>query len=326
VSPNPIDEAACDWAARREAGLLSHEEEARFAQWLAADVRHRGAYARARAGLLAIDRLAAIAGPIAEQTLRQRAKTERSPYSLAARWALAASLLLVCTSVAIFGVFGSRADRFESGTGEQRRVGLSDGSQLELDSDSTALVAFSPKVREIRLDRGEAMFRVAKDHVRPFVVHASGLNVRAVGTAFAVRTQDERTEVSVTEGVVEVWRDSDPSSVQRVHALERAVAGADAVTVVAVPQARMERDLAWQDGLVSFDGERLSDAILQINRRSRLKLDVEDPKLASQPIVGIFQATDAVSFANAASVALGAVAVRDGEIIHLRAAPKSSGQ
>jgi len=44
-----INDAAALWAARIDAGALSAEEELELDAWLAADVRRRGAFARARA-------------------------------------------------------------------------------------------------------------------------------------------------------------------------------------------------------------------------------------------------------------------------------------
>ena len=63
---------------------------------------------------------------------------------------------------------------------------LPDGSIVELNTSSTAAIAFSPAERRVRLTQGEGHFSVAKDAGRPFVVEARGLAVRAVGTMFNV--------------------------------------------------------------------------------------------------------------------------------------------
>src|SRR6266700_252377 len=52
-----IDRQAADWAARRDFGTLSPEEEREFDSWLAADIRHLGAYGRAEAVLARLERL-----------------------------------------------------------------------------------------------------------------------------------------------------------------------------------------------------------------------------------------------------------------------------
>src|SRR3978361_118819 len=52
-----IDRQAADWAARRDLQTLSSEEGREFASWLAADIRHLGAYGRAEAVLARLERL-----------------------------------------------------------------------------------------------------------------------------------------------------------------------------------------------------------------------------------------------------------------------------
>ena len=66
--------------------------------------------------------------------------------------------------------------------------------------------AYEWRGRNVRIDKGEAWFQVAKDKKRPFVVAAGDVRVRAVGTAFSVRRLEEGADVQVTEGVVEVFR------------------------------------------------------------------------------------------------------------------------
>ena len=67
--------------------------------------------------------------------------------------------------------------------GQMREIVLPDGSIVSLNTDSEISVAFSPTVRKICLLRGEALFDVAKNKARPFVVWAGGTQVRAVGKA-----------------------------------------------------------------------------------------------------------------------------------------------
>ncbi|MBL8271145.1 FecR/PupR family sigma factor regulator, partial [Steroidobacter sp.] len=58
-----ISDVAARWAVRSAAGTLSSEEQRELDAWLEADPRHRGAYVRARAQWVDLDRLAALHGP-----------------------------------------------------------------------------------------------------------------------------------------------------------------------------------------------------------------------------------------------------------------------
>ncbi|MEM8559772.1 MAG: FecR family protein, partial [Bacteroidota bacterium] len=101
--------------------------------------------------------------------------------------------------------------------GEQRAVTLPDGSTAHLNSGATLAYArgfdrlplVAAPTRQVRLD-GEAFFDVtpATEHGgRAFVVETFNAQVEVVGTRFNVRawhSQEERTTVTVEEGIVNV--------------------------------------------------------------------------------------------------------------------------
>jgi transmembrane sensor len=103
-----------------------------------------------------------------------------------------------------------------------------------------------------------------------------------------------------------------------VGANHRAVVkSATPVAIEPIAPAIVNRQLAWLDGMVAFDGELLGKAVAEINRHSRQPIVVDDPALGAMPIVGIFRVGDVEGFANAAAIALGAEVQTDGEIIRL---------
>jgi transmembrane sensor len=222
-------------------------------------------------------------------------------------------------------------ERYLSGIGEVRRIALADGSTLLLNTNSEAIVRLTKQRRDVRLVRGEALFEVTHDESRPFIVQANDTGVRAVGTAFAVRLENAQVDVTVTEGVVEVadlgtmsgFDQGVPATssvvVKRVAAHQRAiVAPARPPDVEPVAPAEADRRLAWREGMVSFDGELLQTAVSEINRHNRRQIVIDDPWLASMPVVGVFRATDLDGFAAAAAAALKARATTDGDIIRLQ--------
>jgi transmembrane sensor len=220
--------------------------------------------------------------------------------------------------------------RYVSGIGEIRRIALEDGSTLVLNTATEVGVDFNQRQRNIRLILGEALFEVAHDKTRPFVVVANNTAVRAVGTAFAVRLESTQVDVTVTEGVVEVANSRPLKSgtatapvsdhaAKRVSANERIViARARAPEISPITAAETNRRLAWREGMVSFDGESLQTAVNEINRHNKRQIVVEDPALAAKPIVGVFRATDLEGFSAAAAEALKAIAVSDGNLIRLQ--------
>jgi transmembrane sensor len=214
-----------------------------------------------------------------------------------------------------------RDQTYVSKLGQIRQVKLSDGSRMVLNTASEATVRFDKARREIELTTGEGLFQVAKDPARPFVVRAGFVSVRAVGTVFAVRTTGQSVDVTVTEGVVELVDNSTSRGgvIRRIAANERAtIMETSHVQVQSMPHAEAERRLAWRDGMVDFAGEPLTTAVEEINRHNHRQIVVDDPTLASRPVVGMFRATDPDNFAMTVATALGAQSVDQDDAIHLR--------
>ncbi len=68
---------------------------------------------------------------------------------------------------------------------------------------------FSGNTREVELD-GEALFEVAKDKTKPFIIHAGDYTTRVVGTSFnlKVRPDEGKFDLDVLTGKVEVTKKS----------------------------------------------------------------------------------------------------------------------
>ena len=76
---------------------------------------------------------------------------------------------------------------------------------MVLNTDSQVAVHYSLFARDITLNRGEVLFDVAKNKRRQFVVKTANIQIRAVGTSFAVSSLVGRPfKVTVREGVVQI--------------------------------------------------------------------------------------------------------------------------
>src|SRR5579863_7096281 len=198
-----IDAEAAGWAARIDRGPLEPGKSLAFQAWMQADMRSAGAYARIRALALTSERGRAL-GPDFDPADFGPAPFWGRRTVLKMGGAIAASALVAMGGTWV--VLRHRG-RFSTGKGETKVVALKDGSVVTLNTASEIQVDYSAMLRAVELIRGEALFDVAKNKARPFVVSAGDTDVRAVGTSFTVRRLDAApVEVLVREGVVEVFK------------------------------------------------------------------------------------------------------------------------
>lgn len=313
-----IDAEAADWAARLDRGPLSAEDEAALQGWLDGDARALGAFARLRALALSSERARALGPDFDPASFEPAADSKNIPRRrvVQAGGAIAAAALIGAGGA---WQFLRHRRRFITGKGETKVVALQDGSVVTLNTASEIQVSYSDTVRAVELVHGEALFDVAKNKARPFVVAAGDTNVRVVGTSFSVRRIDAAPiQVLVREGVVEVFKPAQGARPVRISANSMAVAQADNASMIAampVPAAQVHRQMAWQSGQIAFEGETLAQAAEEFSRYSDTRIVIEDSGLAKEEIAGLFKATDPVGFAQTIAISLNAHAkIEEGEV------------
>jgi transmembrane sensor len=313
MSSSEIDRQASEWIVRLDKDV-PESVRADFEVWWAADARHQAAYLRQLEAWDRLDRLQALRPPRVERSggresglqrwlgRRRRTTVVRRLISGVAAAALVAGVgYLLRESALDIG----ETREYATGVGGFERVVLSDGSMLELNTDSKLRVDLDGDRRIVQLERGEATFRVAHDAQRPFMVMVGGTVVRAIGTQFNVRRRNASVEVMVVEGVVALGsldtlgeRGSVPQpTTPVVSAGKIAIAEPTGLKLHEVAQEEVQRTLAWQNGMLSFNGQTLAEAAEEFNRYNRRKVVVADAALASLRIGGQFRATNIDTFA-----------------------------
>lgn len=212
---------------------------------------------------------------------------------------------------------------------------MPDGSVVELNVGAEIRIDFTPTLRRVELERGEAHFQVAKNKLRPFVVLAKGVEVRAVGTAFSVQVNRSRVEVLVTEGRVAVghaapagripgatssfWASrSPPTLVGAGNGLVVPLAAPDtaispAPVVFALSEAELNRRLSWRVPKLEFSSTPLAEALPTINRYCRIQLVLGDPELGKVRLSGILRANNVETLLRVLASDYGITAERRGQ-------------
>jgi len=237
--------------------------------WLEAGTSHRLAYLRLKSGWQRTERLAAFKASrqFPEDGTDRRWRT----------WIMAAAAVAV-VAVAGAGLWlHSRAPApiiYATQRGERPVLRLSDGTRIQLNTDTQVQTNVTRLVRTVTLERGEAYFDVVHDAKRPFVVIAGNRRITDIGTKFSVRRDGDDVKVIVTEGRVRVDIVDAPLPTAPVFADggHVVVAKADETLVASKSLKEIDGDLAWRAGMLTFDEETLADAAEQFNRYNRRQI------------------------------------------------------
>lgn len=172
--------------------------------------------------------------------------------------------------------------------GERLSRTLSDGSTLDLNTNSEVRVEITAEQRNIYLLRGQAVFDVAHDETRPFSVYAADQKITALGTVFEVRMDDLSAQVTLLEGKVTIDQidltdvaDIDqPKTERKIVELSpgERYASAEAELKVISPEA-LETSLSWRQGRHIFVNAEISEIVEEINRYTTRKVVLNDPAI-----------------------------------------------
>lgn len=294
-----IQMAASRWVIERRASEdWSEDDQQRLDDWLNESTAHLVAYWRADQAWDRTFRAAALRQPASAAVPRDRSGMFKF---LTLR--IAASLIVISTlSAAVSYLFlGPKYVTYTTPIGGRETLRLSDGSRIELNTNTVLRFATHIGQREVILDRGEAYFEIKHDLAHPFIVKVAGRQITDVGTKFLVRGEPRRLEVALLEGRVLL---SAPNGVDApdvdLTAGNVAIATPSDTAISKRSQQALQDEMSWRQGILVFHHTTLADAVAQFNRYNTQKLVVADPRAAMMTIDGKFRAGDVDTFTEVA--------------------------
>jgi transmembrane sensor len=316
-TPSSIREHAAEWFLRLHAFDLNVAERFAYLQWLKASPAHI-------TETLEICRLYSVLYPMKKQLffmnedgisnvieLVSREQLEQ-PTRTHSSWHV--RVLAVAAAIGLVLVGGMMMPRtwfestIETQASEWRSMTLNDDSFVSVGPRTELRDRFGKQQRLLSLSRGEALFQVAKDPSRPFVVDAGLAIVRATGTRFGVDRREHDVIVTLEEGTVVVSDGRGRVGAVSLTAGEQlTLSGAWPPVVQRVDAARK---LAWANRHLVFEDDTVDAAVEEFNRRNRVQLIV-DPAFGSQQVRGVFHADDPASFADTIAKLRKGIAVRE---------------
>lgn len=252
-----------------------------FAEWLAADPRHREAYD----AIAMLDARIDAARPALSGLLTEEAEPAPRRASRNILWGSIAAILIAVIALGIRPWLFDRAPEvvaYRAPLGQSREVKLSDGSIATLAPGSVLRVANSGKV-PMTLD-GTAFFDVRHNAGNSITVRAGDYEIRDIGTQFEVSSGGKMVRIAVTEGRVAVRSPN--------VAGEVTVDAGKALTLTGAGGAADMRPVgaqsvgAWRKGSLVYDDVPLIMVVADIARSSGQPVTI-DPAIAQRRFSGV---------------------------------------
>lgn len=307
--PDPSDTEAAAWHTRLSTRRVSQATLEEFFAWRRTPA-NAAAYQRveriwAGTGDLARDPEIALA---VEQAWNRKAQPK---VALLGRRSVVLAAATVTVALMVGGAvwFQGRAPVYSTAIGEQRLIQLTDGSTVKLDTNSRLQVRFRGRERHLELQQGQALFDVAHDASRPFIVEAGETRVTAVGTVFDVRRWAAGTAVTLVSGVVQVDSEATSGGAPRG---KRLVAGQQAWVTAAGEETRtvdVTTATSWAEGRLVFRDTPLHEAVAEMNRYLPAGIELDAGASGAVAVHGSFKIGDRDAFVSAASDVFGLKAV-----------------
>lgn len=210
--------------------------------------------------------------------------------------AAAAVLAIIFGLVAVMQDGEVSMKKYATGLTVSSAKTLPDGSAVVLNANTRINFPddFKKDVREVSIF-GEAFFEVSPDPDKPFIIHASGLDIKVLGTSFNVEAYpgNDYVKVTVNTGRVLVYPAATPSG-QEEKAGKLLTAGEIATysQKSGILFKGVNDDLnvlSWKTGVLTFKEARLADVIKAFEEKYQKQFIIEDTAVLDQRLTARFE-------------------------------------
>ncbi len=184
--------------------------------------------------------------------------------------------------------------RLATAVGEQQAWSLRDGTRIQLNTNSVAVLENRLRGRRLRLEQGETMVTVAHGW-RSFAVVAGDSDILDIGTVFNVRRNRDDVDVAVIRGAVEVRPNPQDAAIR--------LSGGQALAIrqsrAGQPVALRVGAVAWANGKLVLDGTPLRDVVADMQRYRSAPIRLRDARAADLRLSGEYNITGIESLLDA---------------------------
>jgi len=287
-----IAEEAARWFARLQGEAATGEDWLAFERWLQSSPAHAQAYEQLETLWIDLE-YAPLAKELGGRPLvaaRRRQAIRAPQVSRRRAWIGAGAAIAAGLAVAVgLGVWtpSVATQTFETRPGETKAITLADGTHIRLNAASRITVALGPDARRVEMADAEAVFDVAHDANRPFLIAVGDRQVRVVGTEFNLRHRSDLMDLTVRRGVVEVRPagapQAQPTRVTIGQELTHFAGQVGSVLKVSDP----DQAFAWTNGQLIYRDTPLSDVAADLSRRFATPIRTADARTGALRFSGV---------------------------------------
>lgn len=324
--PMSIPEQAAEWLLRWHCGDLSIAERFEYLTWLKTSPVHIAetlrmcrlySWLEATKLKLFVTNEDNFSNVVELPPLRERAASGTSGAEWQSLWKVRVAAGAAAIGLSAMLALGAKIVWFDhtlrTEASEWRSIQLADGSSVSAAPYTQIHHEIGDEERLITLEQGSAVFRVAKDPSRPFVVDTGIVVVKATGTEFGVERHGGTVTVTVSEGSVAVLSGQSGTAEFASVSLEMD----EQLTISGERQPEFAKVdgveyLEWGRGVLRFrSGNEIRYAVERFNRSNDVKI-VVDSVTGERQIRGVFKLNDPETFAIALEKLTGGSLVREG--------------
>jgi transmembrane sensor len=289
--PDALLDEAFDWIVRLKTGEPTRADVEALQRWREQSAAHETAFKQAAR----IFRHAGIAAreladqPVATDAARA---SPRSRFKILARRGFLGGAIAVATAGYLIvrpplGLWPSLEELsadYRTAKGEHRKIAVTAGLSLELNTQTSIALREERNETRIQLISGEASVTTTRSSSKPFVMLAGNGRITAVEADFNARCFDGVVSVTCLSGVVDVVQDRKEVRLRKAEQVSYSPGGIAASVPVDPAQVA-----AWQDGLLIFRDQPLSDVVDEVNRYRSGKIVITNANLKRRIVNGTFQ-------------------------------------
>ncbi|HSI29279.1 MAG TPA: FecR domain-containing protein [Methylophilus sp.] len=292
ILPAVMDELIA-WSVKLSSGTASADDEEEFKKWRAKDPMHEAAWQTLHAMEQTLNAVPAASKTLFTQTLAladqqsHRAAKRQSTFNKLGLGAIAFFALSFLVNQ--LGPWQQQS-HFATSMGERATYTLSDGTTLNLNTDTCVDIHYALLKREIVLNNGEIYLETGKDTQalfgrRAFWVNTKQAALEAIGTRFSVYQHENSTRLHVSEGIVAMHTQAH----QPIRAYANESYRMQDTASIPLKETLQEQDpMAWLEGVIVAKQMRLDALVTELLRYQSLPVTY-DAEIGSLTVSGVFQ-------------------------------------